>query len=267
MNMKTKLLTALAFAAVAANGQITLNNVNDTFTGATIVSNDAVSQLTWVRYSTTNAELTIPENPVGNNVLQVGGNGSFKGVYAITPGAAITLAQGESLSLNYDFEFIQNPSNTANAIRFGFYNSNGTAGAADAFGYHGNFGSGTNTTVSVGIETGTNGTVLGGTDITFPAGSGVGQSAIGQNTAVNLGMTLTRTGDSAITIGLFQNDTLVWTATDSSASNFTFDMIALGVGNTSADYQIDNVIAIPEPGTLVLVGIALGSLLFFRRRR
>jgi hypothetical protein len=54
-----------------------------------------------------------------------------------------------------------------------------------------------------------------------------------------------------------------------STSDFQLDQLRIGIFNRSITMEIDNLVvtAIPEPGTLALVGIALGSLLLFRRRK
>lgn len=56
------------------------------------------------------------------------------------------------------------------------------------------------------------------------------------------------------------------TLTDIEAFGFYYNVSREG-GAPRLHYQGFEVIAIPEPGTLMLVGIALGSLLLFRRKR
>ena len=55
------------------------------------------------------------------------------------------------------------------------------------------------------------------------------------------------------------------TLTDVQAVGFYFDVSR--EGQSRVEFESFQVVAIPEPGTLLLVGIALGSLLLFRRKR
>lgn len=194
---------------------------------------------------------------------------------------AITLSVGDILTYDFRVRLTGDQGNRANEFNVGIGNSNGTppttnANRADDFGYVATLGAGTQsgnlyrdagTSDWLGRQP-TDGTALGalsgynlpnGTDNLF-----IDYRMQIERTATGLAFSMTRDGGSLIEL----SDNAV-----PNANFYTFDMIAFGYYNrgTTNFLDVDSIsvtyTAIPEPGTLLLVGIALGSLLLFRRRR
>ncbi len=270
--MKTTILCLFAFAGVAhATILVEDRFIDGGFTNGTDALDLKLQLYTNVRtLSIVNDNVTGPNEGGNDNALNINVSGQgFRGVVGILS-APVTLSIGDQLTLTYDHKF-SGSGNTSAAIRYGLYNQNGTSAPTNDFGYFSRVSTGTGSpAIEAWKETGAD-VVLSGADTSLLAG-GSGSGFVGVTTAsVNLGIILTRTGASSMLVELTQDGSTVWSVTDSSSSYFTYDVIALGTGTNTSNYSLDNIIltytAIPEPGTIVLVAISLGSLFLLRRRR
>ncbi|EIQ00994.1 hypothetical protein OpiT1DRAFT_05555 [Opitutaceae bacterium TAV1] len=250
------------------------------------------------------ATLTVNDTPataITGNGLFVDQGGTFRMIVATFDTIALANT-GDYISLKFDVR-IFGASTTAsttsgtdfpssdNALRFGFYNSNGTPVTADNttgsnndYGYMSEglpFGSGTAdiTTTKFSRETGgADSIILTGTDLVKLTGSSTG-SRIHDSDTYTVIFTITRTGTGISLLSTVQSadgSTLFSiTGTDANISAYTsFDEIAFG---SSADigYRLDNVTVttnvsqIPEPSTsILLIGTAiLAAILLIRRER
>lgn len=219
----------------------------------------------------------------GNELFVSGPNGmltvgTLYGANSQASAASLTLSTGETAVLAFDIRLI---ATTASNLRFGLYNSRGTAITADN--NTNNFASGTST---VDNDTGfwalvpvnnaaanaelnrDNGTdsVLGGTGQSrFALVAGAGNVA--NTTAVHFEFRVTRTSDTEALVQVVKDGVTVLSATSTGVPNtgyFTFDEIAIQSGNAANDFYLDNVTLVPEPASLGLLG--LGGLVMAGRR-
>lgn len=189
--------------------------------------------------------------------------------------SAFTLAnEGDSMALSFDLRYPSgSPTANSQGFRFGLYNSNGTLPNADGqnltgndFGYYSALGTG-GTAGRFIFETEANGFLGGGTQNQLAAG---GTTTLNDALSHQVGLTLERVA-TGLAIDLSLDGSSILSFTDTTPTTFTFDQLGIGLGSVSStddNYRIDNVLltAIPEPSSLVLVGLSvLGFLAFFRR--
>lgn len=272
------LLSAIASTAPAALIPVTL--VDDRFIDGGVTNGADAKDLSWALYTTSASNTPSITSPVpqdnttglneGNNdfalEVKVAGQG-FRGVYGVLS-SATTLFVGQSLSLSYDLRFLNGVSNETAGVRFGLYDSLGTASVTDDAGYLVRMSTGTATASARGWqETGTADTILGGGDLTeVTVGSGTGYTSL-TTTTVNIGLVLTMVTGTTMRMDLYQNNNKVWTTTDTTSIYRKFDTIAIGTGGNIYDYRIDNILltgVVPEPSSF---GVVAGAGLFIIRRR
>ncbi len=219
---------------------------------------------------------TGPDESSADNALQVAttnANGVL-GTFSST-----TLAIGETLTLGFDLRFTSTPT-SATGLRFGLFNSNGTAYTAGTATTHDDNDSGyridvpTNTASTaprVRFEGGTNGGLGAGNDALAPSTAGTFSNYNLGTTSTAFSFSITRTDATTVSFGLTIDGVNVITsiASDTDRSAFTFDEVFFGVSGAST-YLLDNisvnVTAVPEPSTAAtLLGIT--SLAFAARRR
>jgi hypothetical protein len=245
----------------------------------TFADNDRTANPVW--YKTTSA--TAGTVAVSGGVLTFTGT-SGSNQYLTSNWAGSTFANvGDVLTLSVTFNYADPGSSIATRdqeIHFGVGNNNGSALTAD--------GTGTaSDDVGYFMALGGSGSGASGTAISRDAG---GDRWLGSNSDVTdlaIGPTATgpfaSTSDKTFTLSitktapgydfLLSDGTNSFTASDASPVATTFNSVTMGWYNRSAtnSLNIDSIsvdfTAIPEPGTFALVGIALGTLLIFRRRR
>jgi hypothetical protein len=207
--------------------------------------------------------------------------------YFAASGSPVSLADGESITLTFDFSF-SSIVNVDQGLRFGIFNSNGTRFAS---GFSGTLQPFSNASVN-GPTTGylayvnpgaTSGTSTYSVREEFTGGATPFSSTgtVGtNNTAAYLGLSanttysavfsITRSGANAVLSSTINGVTQSGTDTGASAG-FSYDEISIFTGSavvpTSGTFTIDNVnvTVIPEPSAAMLG--ALGVIGLLRRRR
>lgn len=210
------------------------------------------------------------------DALQHNPNGSTFRKIIRTYSAFTLSSEGDYLELNFDLRFPSgSPTSNSQGFRFGLYNSNGTAPTADGqnlttndFGYYSALGTG-GTAGKFIFETEANGFLGGGTQNQLVGG---GTTALNDALAHQITFRLERVA-TGLSVDLSFDGGSILAVVDTSPTTYTFDQIGIGLGSVSStddNYRIDNVqlTAVPEPSSLMLVGIALaGGLTVFRGRR
>ena len=275
-------------SAVIASAQTTL--LSENFTGATVngkIVNGTVN--TW--HSTIDAAIssvsivsdstTGPNEGSNDNAMQVVPSSASGFISTFAP---TTLAVGQTLTISVDFRFTTTPGASASGVRFGLYNSNGTAyptPAADTYdnddpGYRVNVPTQTSTTLAIGHEAGNNGSAGGGSGTETTILSGALNNFNQQTTSTSYSFSITRVSTTQLSFGLKVNgsDALNGTSViESSGALFAFDEAVIAAG-VSSSYAFDNVAvvltsSIPEPSThaLLFSGLAGAAVIGFRRQR
>lgn len=248
-------LTSL-LALAGANYACAAVLVNDQFIDGGVSNGTDALDAAWSTLG--NTTLTVGAfNSTDNtsNALRIDSTATFSG-----NGGAFTnatpLAIGESITLSFDFRITNTPGNNSAGLRFGLSSSSNT--------YAFTFGTGTTTGTGL-AQFGSN--TVGGTNTIYTT-TGT-PFAINDALSHTFSLTLTRDdSDSLSFLGSVDANT-VSAVTSNSISNFTFNNIILGQGNTTNDFNIDNVnvSVIPEPSTALLVGLAGLGLVAFKRSR
>jgi hypothetical protein len=237
---------------------------------------------------------TLDQTGTGSDGAAFSGS-SFRGVL-------FNLAQGVELQstgdyIQLDFSVVSFASNNNNpwAYRFGIFDNDGTAATAndqtsvtdDWLGFMAIYkttNTSTNETNNAIFQQGAGtGGLAGTTDVGGGFGgnpenlSGTGITKVGSNfnsdfrtneADFNAVFRIERTA-TGLDITTLQSDTgatVTRSIADANVQTYSFNSLAFA---HSGNFTVDDIIVtsnIPEPGTLALVGIALGSLLLFRRR-
>ncbi|MEP4076889.1 PEP-CTERM sorting domain-containing protein [Haloferula sp.] len=239
----------------------------------------------------------------GGNSLNMRPNSSSGNRPVVTTFSATTLgaAVGDKISASMDIRFISgvDGGSSNNTFRVGLFNSNTTpitgdgqrfdleSGTGNDFGYFAR--------IPIGLSTN-----AGGTDARLSKETGVASGTsedplFGQDNSSGTGDDVVELGQTAafpVTIADFESHTIVFslertasgvltsiqvdgatpfTAEDTSSPFETFDELAMTNMRLTTEWRIDNVliesIAIPEPSSLAMLGLAGGFLAFVRRRR
>ena len=254
----------------------------DGFTDGTLVGGADNSGLAWYRRSSNQTIAIANDAGIGSgNALQLTINGTTNQIDRAVIGvfSNFTLVNvGDQISLAFDFRFLATPTvNTADGLRFGFYNSNGTAltgsGTTDSdndFGYQASIGTGSTMGYSLFKE---QNTVVGGlgadaVDRNPLSPSVSNMAAIGDTLKHSLLFTIAKTA-SGVSFSTSVDGTLLGAGVDTSSPYLTFNEVVFNHG-TPQGYAVDNVVVtattIPEPATAGLIGLGLVGLLFRRRK-
>lgn len=278
---------AICSSVIIASGMIAsleAQTLFDPFTDGALVGGADASNIAWWDRST-QTSISIVDDSLGlgtGNALKMDLiNGQIDrpvlGVFN-----AITLAEGDQLTLSFDFRYeIAPTANSADIFRFGFYNSNGTSAASEGssnsdndFGYQ--------------VTLGSNNNGIGGFDIKQEnINSGAGGLGSGSGDRFTLSplvnsraqlsdilkhvatFTLTRTATGMDFSASFDG-VLLGTATDTTTPYTTFDQVVFAHGTTD-EYFLDNVqiirSVVPEPSTALLACAGVAGLLSRRRRK
>jgi len=254
--------------------------VNDPFTDGDRTNGADALDINWWQLGG-GGSLAVQNDPSTSSsalLRTAGGFSAFIGFFGAT---AQSLEVGDSISLSFDVRFTTLPANVNNAFRFGLFNSQGTQQADDNFGsainnfngrlgdlgyYAGlNFGAVGNNNAFFKKPLNTDGTLLGGTSII-----GVGSpfaSVVGDLLSHNLKLTVSRTAGGLDLSYSYDNGT-PFVRTDETPATTAFDTIAIGQGNATNPFYIDNVnvvyTPIPEP---TLAAVLLGTACLALRRR
>ena len=213
----------------------------------------------------------------GNALSFANGGAAFKVIVGALP-TAVTLANGESISLSFTFRWTGTTNlNTDARLRFGLFNDNGTPVAgdngatADDFGYFAATNPGLDNAaktsmseeiavVSDSILTGAGQTPFGVAGQSFNFGTTTGTALF----------TISRTG-TTLNFSASINGGAAATGTDTTAQTFTFNEIGFsnGGGSAPSTLLLDNIVVeyVPEPSSLALALLALIPLGYHRRRK
>jgi hypothetical protein len=297
--VKTSLSAVVcSLTTIAVSSAITV--VDDGFeladhpTGFRTVANPANGGVAFLASASAPAISLGADAVLGSNALLVTPTAQLNHNVIAPLGGSISLTTiGDYAELNFRFRFLNTPTVSSSAFRFGLFNSNGTAVSDGAFGTNddndigyymvlgnGATSAGTTGDAAVFDEAGGTDPILGGTDrsavIASPTVTGVSVPG-GDQTAHSVMFRLERTAAGTISISYRLDSGTTYTVTDNTTLRTTFDEIAFSNNFASApatvsQYAIDDVVLtasnftiVPEPTVGALTG--LGLLLFFRRKR
>lgn len=238
---------------------------------------------------------TLDQTGTGSDGAAFTSPGQFRGVL-FNLGESVTLQEtGDYIELNFSVVSFASNNNNPWAYRFGIFDNDGTAATAndqtsvtdDWLGFMAIYrttNSNTNQTNNAIFQQGAGtGGLAGTTNVGGGFGgdpsnlAGTGITKVGTNfnsdfrtneAAFDAVFRIERTA-TGLDITTLQSDTGTTVTRSLLAANvatYTFNSLAFA---HSGNFTVDDIVVtsnIPEPGTLALVGIALGSLLLFRRR-
>ena len=224
--------------------------------------------------------------PAANDsALQLSPGASIRAYLTQFPVQNLTTT-GDKLTLSFDFRFTTTQALTTagdlSGIRFGLFESIGAATVNNNSGnddndkgYRGGFavdGPMTGNTSVLGYESGTDGSILSGTDFGATSTGATAIAAFG-TTSHNIALSLERTA-TGLTLRSFYDGTQMQTQDVlSTATGFrtTFNELAIGIGSYGSSgrtFRVDNIDVdlVPEPSPAFLLGTS-GILCLIRRRR
>ena len=269
--------------SLSASHATTILYVDDPFTDGGATNGADANDIAWYVNNTTNASSSVQTDPVINtgNALRMNAAATFRKFIGVM-GASITILQGETLQLSFDYRFHETAA-TGNSLRFGLFNNGGTGASGDnSPSDNDNFGYAVVSDPVTDSATGTRVAYEGAGDAVL-GGTGSGALLVygASGTSVNSGIntkgsalfTITRNLDDSIFLSSSINGqaaasgTLANPPSGTQFLNYTFQEVAIGLGGTAADLSIDNVLVqvVPEPSAALLGG--LGALMLLRRRR
>ncbi|MEX2382265.1 MAG: PEP-CTERM sorting domain-containing protein [Opitutales bacterium] len=283
-------LTVLLLCTSASlRGNLIFSDNFESATNSNLTNNNNVvtSTLTW--YSALeDGRVRAVEDTVlggaGNTALELTSPDTFRRMGGQFTSTTLSATEGEALELRFDMRFTESPANNIYGFRFGLYNSNGTLMTQsnpngknqpdeqnDDFGYYTRMASGTATATTELIREPSGNNPTGGATVTgevILTNSGT-PARIEDQLMHSFVYTLTRLsgGDLGFTVRMDGN--LIGSAVDTDPLTGTFDTLYFSKGNISSDFTVDNVqlSVIPEPGTLLLMGITMGAFFLLHRRR
>lgn len=275
----TSRLILLALLAAHTSHAATIH-LNDTFNDGGRTNGADTIDTAWFLSNTGNSTtLTVANDAVINsgNAMRLTTTTNFRKFFGAFS-SAITIAQGETLQLSFDYRFHE-VANGAGLFRFGLYNNGGTATTADNvpsdnndFGYA--------STTNPGLDS-ANGTVVNSEiagDASLGGATPNGLVSVGSaGASVNVGTTLpgsalfsiTRNLDDSISLSSSINGQSAASGTiTTSPLTYTFHQVVIGLGGTASDFSVDNVnvSVIPEPSCLLLSALGVAAGVGHRRR-
>lgn len=292
----TRLLgtAAIWFALSAASTQAAVL-LNDTFSDNERNTQSLPGSAEWGFApnggSNTNANLSATTGalvftPQGTAVAQ------HSTAYFTPSGSPAVLADGETITLTFDFTATALGASTENGLRFGLFNSNGTRYAAGfstatlafsnvavfqpttGFFTTANLGA-TAGTASYGIRRGnasaSNTTPFGGSGTIAGASTTAGYLGLVAGTSYTASLSITRNSATEAFVSTTINGFTQSATTTATAGTLSFDSVTILGGSaitpTGNTFVVDNVnvTVIPEPTAALLGG--LGALSLLRRRR
>jgi hypothetical protein len=212
--------------------------------------------------------------------------------YFTPSGAPAVLADGETITLTFDFTLTALGSPSENGLRFGLFNSNesryapgfGTASPpvlnlavfepSTGFFTTANLGATTGTStfgVRRGNASASNTTPFGGSGTITGASTTSGYLGLSANTTYTASLSITRNTSTSAFVSTTLNGFTQSATTTATAGTMSFDTVAILSGSaivpTGNTFTVDNihVSIIPEPASVLLGGLGLFTLL--RRRR
>ncbi|MDF3057784.1 MAG: hypothetical protein K0R17_1999 [Rariglobus sp.] len=253
---------AISFGTASAPGPIRIDNVvvehgrkgvADGFTDGSITDNASDSNDTaWWGLGLDATNLTIAsDSTIGSgNALQLTPNSSLTRGFVGRLPQPITLADGGSVTLNFQYRFTGTTNlNSAGRLRFGLYNAGATYTSShnqgtvrnNDQGYYGqtNPVSASSTGTTVARESSGN-ELLGGSGVVTIGTAGT--SVNGGTTAHTGILSIKRSGSTVIVSASIDGQTIA-TGTDSSPLTYTFDEVVIGVGlgtGTASPLRVDN---------------------------
>ncbi len=210
--------------------------------------------------------------------------------YFTPSGSPITILDGESITLSFDFAF-SSLAAADSGMQFGLYNSGGTRLGADfsssvqlfandavflpstGYGVQVNPGATTGvSTFSLRRKFGSSGATNFSNTGTIGTNNAAAYLGLTPNTFSTASITITRVGDSSVVSSTVNG--ITQTGTLAGGGTFAFDTIgiftstaAVSVGNTFTFDNV-NVTVVPEPSTyaLLITSLVIGGLVYRRRR-
>jgi hypothetical protein len=276
-------LALVSSLGLSASHATTIIHVDDPFTDGGATNGADAKDITWYLNNTASATTTVANDTVINtgNALRLNATSSFRRFIGVF-GATITILQGETLQLSFDYRFHEAAA-AGNNFRFGLFNNAGTVASgngapvdSDNFGYASVTDPVTDSTTGTRVAYETAGdSVLGGSTpgaMVFIGSNGTSVNS-GTTSKGSALFTITRNLDDSIFLSSSINGqpaafaTLANPPSGSEFLNYSFHEVSIGVASTAADFSIDNVLVqvVPEPSAALLGG--LGALMLFRRRR
>lgn len=274
--MKIRYVLALPWVVFAAAGAaVGAPIVNDTFSDNSLAAS-GTGEAAWFRRSANETIAAADDSAgigTGSALKLTTAAQTERPIIGTFPAATLGAAVGSQLVLGFDFRFTAAPGNTADGFRFGLYNSNGTAVAADGsvnsdndFGYQASIGTGTGSGVDLSKETsnGNAGELGTGTDRTSVKTVTASNVSISDQVKHSALFTLTRTA-AGVDLSVSVDGVNRATGSNNTAPFVTFDEIVAS-HNAAFGYNIDNVILdVPEPAALSLLSLPALGLLARRR--
>lgn len=255
--------TATARAVVLANDTFDLPTI-----GTATVGDDAGDPLDIAFVgggSSTNGVISLIDDPADTTAGLGSGN-----ALALTTGAADQFAigtfdtfelvdPGDWITVSGSFRINDTVSTQASGLRFGFGRDSKVYGFSVSTG---------NSTTAIKIERFGGGLPDGGSlSLTVRGDPSV---IIKDTDAHTFSFTLTKVGANAMDFSLtIDNSSYTASAASSTSNIFDFNRLVLGVGDTAFDMRYDNIkiTTIPEPASLVLIGMGGLMIMPLRRRR
>lgn len=270
MTNRTSTFCALIGASLLAISHVSATLiVSDNFTGATFDTETGILSSA-MNYG--------PLSNTTSTSLNVGSTGGNPGEYlayghsagttsfftANLPSSVALDSVGDWVQISMDFRTSGGNNGNRN-LRFGLFESGATVDAAVGFFVAGTNTGNNNSRLAADVSTTSNQFLVDGPAVSTANTTGA-NIVSGAWTAAFL--RIERTAATQYTLTSTYGALTFSPYVVTTSVEFDFDQVWIGINNRGTSFDIDNlsVTAIPEPGTLVLVGIALGSLLIFRRK-
>lgn len=288
---------AAALVAVLSSSSLQATTLlNDTFSDNERATQGLTGSAEWGfapnGNTNTNANLSAATGALVFTPQTTVGTAQQSTAYFTASGSPVALADGETITLTFDFTLTALGASSENGLRFGLFNSNGTRYAADFSTASLPFlnaaifepTTGFFTTANVGATLGTstfgvrrgnasasNTTPFGGSGGITGASTTSGYLGLVAGTTYTASLSILRNSSISATVSTTINGFTQGATTTATAGTMSFDTVAILSGSaltaSSNTFTIDNVnvTVIPEPSAALLGG--LGALALLRRRR